>query len=196
MPLTKRLRMEILRRDSHTCRYCGATAPDVKLTIDHVIPVALGGDDLPSNLVAACADCNAGKSSTQPDQPLVAQVTQDDIRWAAAIKRAALIAEAEAAPRRQYIEHIDEMWGKWRYGINKDQHIPRPTSWRASVGALHDRGLPIEMASEAVRIAGNAAHVSADEMFRYFMGVAWKKLTAIEVIAKELYASDIDLSDG
>lgn len=58
MAVSKRLRYEILRRDNHTCRYCGATAPDVKLTVDHVVPVALGGSDVPTNLVAACDACN------------------------------------------------------------------------------------------------------------------------------------------
>lgn len=71
MAVTKRTRFEVLRRDDHTCQYCGAKAPDVKLTIDHVMPVSLGGDDKPGNLVTACRDCNAGKSSITPDSPLV-----------------------------------------------------------------------------------------------------------------------------
>lgn len=41
MSVSKRLRFEVLRRDNHTCRYCGSSAPEVKLTIDHVVPVAL-----------------------------------------------------------------------------------------------------------------------------------------------------------
>lgn len=66
MPVTKRVRFEVLRRDNHTCHYCGARAPEV--AIDHVVPVALGGSDNPENLVAACAPCNSGKSSATPDQ--------------------------------------------------------------------------------------------------------------------------------
>lgn len=64
MAVSKRLRYEVLRRDSHTCRYCGASAPDVLLRVDHVTPVALGGTDTPENLVTACDPCNSGKSST------------------------------------------------------------------------------------------------------------------------------------
>ena len=45
MPVTKRVRFEVLRRDNHTCHYCGARAPEVAITIDHVVPVALGGSD-------------------------------------------------------------------------------------------------------------------------------------------------------
>lgn len=58
MTVSKRIRFEVLRRDNYTCRYCGGSAPDVKLTVDHVMPVALGD---PTNLVTACKDCNAGK---------------------------------------------------------------------------------------------------------------------------------------
>ena len=45
MALSKRLRYEILRRDNHTCRYCGASAPDVTLTVDHVVPCLLYTSD-------------------------------------------------------------------------------------------------------------------------------------------------------
>ncbi|MCZ7413118.1 HNH endonuclease [Streptomyces sp. WMMC897] len=64
MAVSKRLRYEILRRDNHACRYCGATAPSVPLRVDHVVPVALGGEDHPNNLVTSCEPCNNGKSST------------------------------------------------------------------------------------------------------------------------------------
>ena len=61
MAVSKRTRFEVLRRDNHACRYCGRTAPEVKLTLDHVVPVSLGGTDDPDNLVAACHDCNSGE---------------------------------------------------------------------------------------------------------------------------------------
>jgi len=84
MAVSKRLRYEILRRDNHACRYCGATAPGVKLNVDHVIPQALGGSDKPDNLVTACADCNAGKTSSMPNAMPVQDVDQRTFRQAAA----------------------------------------------------------------------------------------------------------------
>jgi hypothetical protein len=84
MAVSKRLRYEILRRDNHACRYCGATAPDVKLNVDHVIPQALGGSNAPTNLVASCVDCNAGKTSSMPNATPVADVDQVAFRKAAA----------------------------------------------------------------------------------------------------------------
>ncbi|WUH94590.1 HNH endonuclease [Streptomyces sp. NBC_00433] len=89
MAVSKRLRYEVLRRDNHACRYCGATAPDVKLNVDHVIPTSLGGTDKPTNLVTACADCNSGKTSSMPNAMPVADVEQGTFRQAAAMKQEA-----------------------------------------------------------------------------------------------------------
>jgi hypothetical protein len=60
--LGQRRRFCVLERDQFRCVYCGATADDAKLAVDHVIPVARGGSDDMSNLVTACFDCNIGKS--------------------------------------------------------------------------------------------------------------------------------------
>lgn len=55
-------RFFILRRDKHTCQYCGCRAPDVQLHIDHIVPVALGGGNDLVNLITSCVRCNLGKS--------------------------------------------------------------------------------------------------------------------------------------
>lgn len=55
------LRISILTRDRYTCQYCGRKAPDVILHVEHVRSRRDGGSDHPSNLVAACRDCNLGK---------------------------------------------------------------------------------------------------------------------------------------
>lgn len=83
MAVSKRLRYEILRRDNHACRYCGAAAPKVKLNVDHVIPQSLGGSDKPDNLVTSCTDCNAGKTSSMPNAMPVADVDQETFRQVA-----------------------------------------------------------------------------------------------------------------
>jgi len=62
IPVSVSLRFAIFERDEFTCQYCGATAPDAQLVVDHVMPVARGGGSDPDNLVASCARCNQGKS--------------------------------------------------------------------------------------------------------------------------------------
>ncbi|MBI5815005.1 MAG: HNH endonuclease [Nitrospinae bacterium] len=51
----------VLRRDSHTCQYCGFTGKD--LTIDHVIPRCGGGASTWENVVTACRRCNLRKGN-------------------------------------------------------------------------------------------------------------------------------------
>jgi hypothetical protein len=60
-PLSKRLRFQVLQRDDFTCQYCGASAPDVVLHVDHKDAVAQGGGNDLANLITACFDCNMGK---------------------------------------------------------------------------------------------------------------------------------------
>lgn len=60
--ISKSLRFEILARDGFRCRYCGASAQDAAMHVDHVLPRSIGGRDEAANLVTACADCNLGKS--------------------------------------------------------------------------------------------------------------------------------------
>lgn len=58
-----RLRFEVFKRDKFTCKYCGATAPDVVLQADHIRPVADGGGNEILNLITSCAQCNGGKGA-------------------------------------------------------------------------------------------------------------------------------------
>jgi len=54
--------MRILRRDGYRCAYCGVTAKERRLEVDHIVPVSRGGKSVDDNLVAACWQCNNGKS--------------------------------------------------------------------------------------------------------------------------------------
>lgn len=59
-------RKNIIKRDRHTCQYCG----DKKgmMTVDHVIPKRFRGGDTWENLVCACARCNNKKGDRPPEQ--------------------------------------------------------------------------------------------------------------------------------
>jgi hypothetical protein len=59
--LSKKTRFEVFKRDSFTCQYCGRSAPDVVLEVDHINPIAEGGDDSIINYITSCFDCNRGK---------------------------------------------------------------------------------------------------------------------------------------
>lgn len=57
-----KLRFEVFKRDNFKCQYCGMSAPDVVLNVDHIDPVSNGGINDILNLITSCRDCNSGKS--------------------------------------------------------------------------------------------------------------------------------------
>jgi hypothetical protein len=182
MAVSKSLRHQIMRRDNHTCRYCGAQAPDVKLTIDHVTPQTLGGQDVPENLVAACVDCNAGKSASPPDAALVADVDQRAVEWAHAMEIAVEQRAAELAAERGRTDAFDQEWRRWNAG---DQEIWRDQNWRPSVLRLLAAGLTDEFLVDAVGIAMRSKVKPADT-WRYFCGVCWREVDKIQGKARQL----------
>lgn len=97
--IPKSIRFEVFKRDSFKCQYCGATAPEVLLVIDHIKPVAKGGDNDITNLVTACAPCNSGKRDALLDE-----------RTAVAKARAQM---EELQERREQLE----MMMLWRQGL-------------------------------------------------------------------------------
>ncbi len=60
--IARTVREMVFRRDEWQCVRCGQS--DMKqLSIDHVIPLALGGGDEPSNLQTMCRRCNTKKGA-------------------------------------------------------------------------------------------------------------------------------------
>lgn len=184
MAVSKRLRYEIFRRDNHMCRYCGGAAPDVTLTVDHVLPVALGGGDDPSNLVAACKDCNAGKAASNPDEPLIDQVSDDAVRWAKAVDAAVRKVHADFAAVQKARDEFDSAWSKWTY--SNGSVVPRPANWPDTVDLLRARGLSSSLMEECIRIAMARPGIEAEQRFKYFCGVSWRKVSTIDSLAKEI----------
>lgn len=169
MAVTKRLRFEILRRDEYTCRYCHRT--NVPLAVDHVVPVALGGSDEPSNLVAACTDCNGGKSSIKPDDALVADVRDDALRYAELTRQAYAVLVEEMGKRDEYIDAFCEAF----------PGQPVPADWRTSVGRWFEMGVPIELVADAAQIAlDSPLRFNGSGRFKYLCGVVWNKVRLVD----------------
>jgi 5-methylcytosine-specific restriction endonuclease McrA len=65
-------KISVLDRDGWLCRYCRvalyiddvpADRSDLRATLDHVVPVSLGGDHTYINVVVSCATCNSEKGN-------------------------------------------------------------------------------------------------------------------------------------
>ena len=60
-----RTRFKVMQRDDFKCQICGAspaTQAGVLLHVDHIVPVAKGGQATMDNLQTLCQKCNLGKS--------------------------------------------------------------------------------------------------------------------------------------
>lgn len=97
--LSKRTRFEVFKRDSFTCQYCGCKSPDVVLHVDHIDPVANGGDNELVNLVTSCVACNQGKSDRLLSDDTVVSRQRDQL--------------AELQERREQLD----MMLQWKTGL-------------------------------------------------------------------------------
>lgn len=190
MAVSKRLRFEILRRDNHACRYCGASAPEAALTVDHVVAVALGGSDEPSNLVTACEPCNSGKSATTADAAIIDDVAVDALRWAAAMRTAAEITRETGSEREVFAADFKAEWDDWTWDFGK-QTFPLPADWKESVLRFRDAGFGPEEFERAMEIAMHR-RVDPGKKFRYMCGVLWRMLEERQKIAMEIVSSEVD----
>ncbi len=98
--INKKLRFEVLKRDKFTCQYCGKSAPDVVLEIDHIKPVSKGGANDIMNLITSCKDCNRGKSNIELSDDSVVKKQQAQLQ--------------ELADRKEQLEMMLE----WRESLN------------------------------------------------------------------------------
>jgi hypothetical protein len=182
MTVSARLRYEVLRRDEFACRYCRRT--DLALEVDHVVPVALGGADLPENLVAACEECNGGKSATGASEELVADVDSRAAEWAAAMRRAAELQSKQVAQAAEYREGFDAIWSSWAY--EDGTAVSRPTTWASTVAGWHAAGLELSVLEDLAHQVLPRSSVPDHRKFAYYCGAARNVLRERAAIAQAL----------
>lgn len=182
MTVSKRLRFEVLRRDNHTCQYCGEKAPDVTLHVDHVKPKALGGTDGPENLVAACKDCNAGKASTILASEHAQEIASRNLDWE--VRAQILAAKIRGTLERDaaYLETFEAEWQE--YAAVAGVPAVWPAGYSASIYKWAGMGYPEEALSLAIGTAYGTSRVADEERFTYLAGIIWKQIKAASV---ELY---------
>lgn len=100
-PLSKKIRFEVFKRDSFKCQYCGRSAPEVVLHVDHIKPVAEGGTNDIMNLITACAECNLGKGKRKLSDSSVIEKQRKQLE--------------ELNERREQLEMLVE----WKKGLDE-----------------------------------------------------------------------------
>lgn len=165
VPVSKRVRFEVFKRDKFTCQYCGAHPPNVLLHADHILAVANGGTNDFDNLITSCEPCNLGKGAR------FLNVVPETLA-----EKAARIAEAEEQlagysaviqAKRERIEAdawevVDALTGKET--INRSEF--------QSIKTFINR-LPTPKVVEAAEIARAKWPFQEKTRFKYFCGICW-----------------------
>jgi hypothetical protein len=172
--ISVKTRFEVFKRDAFTCQYCGAHPPAVALEVDHIEPVAEGGDDSQDNLVTACWGCNRGKGAR-----LLSSVPKSLAERAAeATERAAQIAgyaEVMMAVRERIEADAWQVAEELRPGASNGYSRANLESIKRFV-----QRLGVVECLEAASIAG-ARRGGDAQKFRYFCGVCWRKIERLEL---------------
>ncbi len=61
IPIPPEVRKYVFERDRYQCQSCSKTKLEAQLSIDHIIPLARGGQNDISNLQTLCISCNQQK---------------------------------------------------------------------------------------------------------------------------------------
>lgn len=174
--ISKRIRFEVLKRDKFTCQYCGKSAPDVVLEVDHIKPVSKGGTNDIMNLITSCKECNRGKSNIEISDDSVVKKQQAQMQ--------------ELAERKEQLEMMLE----WRESLkNLDEEyataiadaLTVDTPWVISDSGMRNikkwlKQFTLTELLDAVEIAMDTYYIDGDseswnEAFNKVTGICYIK---------------------
>lgn len=166
--ISKKTRFEVFKRDGFTCQYCGAHPPSVILHVDHVVPVALGGENHMDNYITACEPCNLGKAA----------------RSLAEIPQSLKDKAAEIAEREEQIQGYQRVMNAKRLRIDDEAGEVREVYERFNEGyTLSDSAMVsvrkfieqfgMHAVVDAMESAYTRKSVRRGAEFKYFCGICW-----------------------
>lgn len=166
--ISKKLRFDVFKRDGFVCQYCGTHPPAVILHVDHIVPVAEGGENRIENLITACEGCNLGKGArsltTKPPTNAfnveLAREREEQAKGYAELM-SAMRARVEKEAWDVAIIFADQFS---KESIRKD--------WFQSIKQFVEK-IGSHECIRAMEIACAKKPWSADQAFRYFCGICW-----------------------
>jgi hypothetical protein len=107
-------RLAIYLRDGLSCAYCGDSAENgAQLTLDHLKPHNLGGDNKPNNLVTCCHRCNCsrGKRNVAKFAIAVSEYLDHGVKAEDITKHISLCRHRNMAPYREQAKELIALRG-------------------------------------------------------------------------------------
>ena len=168
--ISKGLRFDIFRRDGFTCQYCGRQPSDVVLEVDHITPVAEGGDNDQMNLVTACEDCNRGKGKKLLDRP---QRPDADLAWLESqqelseLRRYQRSKQEKEAVLSEIVETIQSLW----LCYSSLEWAPPESVIRKMLATFSPEFVEEALLSVAHKIDGGYLVATGNDWIRYTWGI-------------------------
>lgn len=170
-PIGKKLRFEVFKRDGFVCQYCGAHPPAVILQVDHIVPVADGGDNDVDNLITSCQPCNLGKGATplsNVPRPL-AEKAAEILEREEQIKGYQAVLAARRLRLEEEVSAIDDRYTDFNPGYGLSE--PSLVSVRMFVEKLGFHSV-----YDAMELAGERWGRQPGKIFKYFCGICWNRI--------------------
>jgi hypothetical protein len=171
MSISKKIRFEVFKRDGFKCVYCGKSPPDCILELDHINPISQGGEDDINNLIAACFDCNRGKTNIPLQK--IPPTLQDNLE----------ILKEKEIQLKEYNRYLQKIRNRRFKEMEEINSIYSETfkEWTLSehfytttLKPFFEHLPKIEIV-EAMRIS--CSRISdKDNVIKYFCGICWNKI--------------------
>ena len=123
------------------------------------------------------------------DSALVADVSNDALRWAAAMEQAAEHLREQETPKLEYRDAFLAEWNRWHLGKDDDKKVPLPNDWKQSIERFRVAGVPTWMWPDIVDIGMANEKVKAANTFKYCCGIAWNKVAELQSEAGRIVGS-------
>jgi len=187
MSVSQGLRFAVLDRDGFRCKYCGKTAGESKLEVDHVIPVTLGGDDTMDNLATSCKKCNRGKAGLalgdgETDSELAMRLKALDRRVDILTGIAELHTEVIRLRNKEMWQIVEE----WHHARNETQHNDKGEHTATFAltscikGVLARVGFEETLDCVHIALSGHTRTTSETNAIKYLYGVVRNRQTLLE----------------
>ena len=170
IPIKKKLRFDVFKRDAFTCQYCGGTTPAVVLELDHIHPVSKGGDNSIDNLLTACFDCNRGKAGGLLTS-IPKSLTDKAIEIAERMEQVKAYEKLLKAQHKAIEKSIDLVQDEFN---KKHDGFIFSDKFRQSVRYFLERLTQFQVI-EAMEIAC-VRIPERNDAIRYFSGICWNKI--------------------
>tara|TARA_R110000787_G_scaffold216199_1_gene325361 strand:+ start:80 stop:616 length:537 start_codon:yes stop_codon:yes gene_type:complete len=168
--LSKKVRFEVFKRDVFTCQYCGATPPKVILEVDHIIPVASGGENDENNLVTSCFDCNRGKGARSLELSPKTLAKKIEIQNEARDQLASFEKSVKAKKSK-----VTRKINKLNKIFEEETNHTFTYSFKQSIKQFFEL-LPEHEVTDAMEIALAKFNGEPSLVTKYFCGICWNKI--------------------